>query len=308
MKNKLKLYDLKGTIKNEFPEIANRRDETEFHVTIINSTLQTSKGSVKMHFTGLLAFLFLFHNANAILLLQIPGVSLSYPNSGTVAIEFLDFLGNVQYSIQGEYAVPGYDSVPNSQFFPPKLLKKALAIKSIRIKSGEVGMTVKVYGSAQAKPKEGTVLAVPAIIVLMKSGFSSATSPLKVPFDQGQQLITLPEMDVNFPNKDQSGVSALEGFYIQQIEIQLQRNPNPPKEAVYQFVPLGSLNGGSQSSELGRAISGSNGPSAQPPDSVMVGNQPMVLQQQPASSSYQTPPFRPPPSQQSFQFANSPNF
>lgn len=240
-----------------------------------------------------LALLFLFGVAKAILLLQIPGVNLNFPCSGTVEVEFLDMFGAVQYSIKGEYAVPGYESVAVSNFYPPKLLKRALAIKSMRIKSGEVGMTVKVYGSVQETPPAGTTQAVPALTLLMKTGFSNANAPLNVPFDHDQQLMTLPEMDVNYPNQSQSGIKSPGGFYIQQIEVQLQRAPSKQKEAVLQYVPLGEVSGGSQSNELAAAINNNNnGPSVNPRDSVMLGSgpqaQPMIIQQ-PAKSA-QTPP------------------
>lgn len=215
----------------------------------------------------------LFTSSEGILVLQLPGVNLNYPNSGTVDIEFLDAIGTVKYSIQGEYAVPDHQETAISHFFPPKLLKSALEIKSMRIKAGEIGMSVKVYGSAQSAPSAGTTMTVPALTVLMKTGFANPTAPLNIPFDTNQQLISQPEMDVNFPNQQQSGINAPNGFYIHQIEVQLQRNPITPKQATMQFIPLGQISGGGQNADLEAAA---NAPSTIPRDSVLVGTGPQA--------------------------------
>jgi hypothetical protein len=250
--------------------------------------------------TSVTILLLLSGVADAILLLQLPGVNLNYPSTAAIEIEFLDLFDNVQYSVKGDFSVPGYTTEPQSNFYPPKLLQRPLAIKSMRIKAGESGMTLKIYGSAQSTtPSE---VLVPALSSNMITGFFSQTEPLSVPFSNDQQIINFPAMTVTFLNPSQSGINAAGGFYIQRIEIDLQRAPLQQKQAVPVYLPYGEVYGGSQSNSLAAAINNNNnGPSVQPKNSVLLGTgpqaQPMIIQQ-PASPN-QTPPLN--------QFIQAPN-
>lgn len=190
---------------------------------------------------SLVLFLLLFSKVFAVIYLQIPGVDVGYPNSGTVDVDFLDFVGNTQYSVKGEYAVPDEPFHRYNNYVPKAMLNKDLAIKSIRINSGETGMVLKIYGSSQATPPPGTNTAVPALVVIMKSGFANAKNPITIPFDAADDRIEQPEYAAIFLNHKTSGIKAMGGFYPTRIELQVQRSKTSRKKLVKQFVALAEL-------------------------------------------------------------------
>jgi len=173
----------------------------------------------------------LFPSYEAVMSLQLPGLSYGAGEPTTVEMDFLDSSDNPLYTLKGEVFVQSTPMQANSLFLPSKLTgKDQQIVRKLRIKAGESGMILKLFDTATSS--------VPKLMVLMKAGFIMSNSPIEIDFVGGDEHQTIKQAEINWYNRDSVETQRLNGMQIGKIELHVERKEGTPLQPSLRFIPF----------------------------------------------------------------------
>lgn len=165
----------------------------------------------------------------AVMSLQLPGISYGSGDPITVDVDFLDESNNPFYTLKGEVFIQSAPLQSNSFFLPDKLTSQQQFIRKIRIKAGESGMLLKLF--------ESPTSSVPSLMILMKSGFLNNKEPIVIDLMGGDDHQTIKSAEINWYNRDRDELKRMGGFHIGKLEVHVERSESAPLKPSLQFVP-----------------------------------------------------------------------
>ena len=164
----------------------------------------------------------------AVMSLQLPGLSYGGGEPTTVEVDFLDDANNPIYTLKGEVFVQSAPMQANSVFLPDKLTGKQQFVRHIRIKAGESGMVLKLFDSPTAS--------VPILMLLMKAGFlMSNNEPIDIDVMSGDEHQTIQQAEINWYNRDVAEIQKMKGLHVGKMELHVERTESAPLQPVFKL-------------------------------------------------------------------------
>lgn len=151
--------------------------------------------------------------------LQLPGLSFGTGEPTTVEIEFLDSADTPLYIIKGEVFSQTMPMRKENTFYPDGLTGSDKYIKTVRIKAGESGMTLKLFESPEAN--------LPKMILFMKAGFiMSNNQPIDISVFEAEEHRDTDLFNLHWYSRDLKKMTQLKGMHVGKIELYVHRDVN----------------------------------------------------------------------------------
>jgi hypothetical protein len=165
---------------------------------------------------------------HGVIILQLPGVSIGTNEQPTIDIDFLDKSDSVVYTLKGEILTKTYPEQKQSAFLPDKLTGSVKFIKKIRIKAAESGMLLRLFDDPTAS--------LPKFFLQMKTSYlMDRNKPIEIDAIDSGEFNTNPDFLFSWNKRDTDEMSSQHGFHIAKIEVNVQRNEQPPLQPVLKF-------------------------------------------------------------------------